>query len=119
MGIMTIGGILSLVSIFTMGRAWRIGIDPDNRTELAEGGPYRWIRHPIYGGMLIVMIGNVIAVDSRLIAAMTLLTAAGIAYQAGREEQYLHRTFGDRYARYAARTGRFAPRLGTLFRSGH
>jgi protein-S-isoprenylcysteine O-methyltransferase Ste14 len=118
MGIMAIGGVLSLVSIFAMGRAWRIGIDPDNRTELAAGGPYRWIRHPIYGGMLIVMIGNVIVVDSRAIAVMTLLTAVGIAYQAGREEQYLHRTFGERYARYAARTGRFAPRLGALFRPG-
>src|SRR5439155_17881175 len=44
------GGLLSGSSIFLMGRAWRMGLDPDNRTELAENGPYRWIRHPIYSG---------------------------------------------------------------------
>src|SRR2546426_9095251 len=38
------GGLLSGGSVFLMGRAWRIGLDPANRTELAEDGPYRWIR---------------------------------------------------------------------------
>jgi protein-S-isoprenylcysteine O-methyltransferase Ste14 len=105
------GSVFTLASIFLMGRAWRIGIDPDNRTDLAEAGPYRWVRHPIYGGWLVMLIGNVLAVPHPVIEIGAIVTTLGIVYQARREEQHLLRTFGERYARYAARTGRFAPRL--------
>jgi protein-S-isoprenylcysteine O-methyltransferase Ste14 len=105
------GAALSLASVFLMGRAWRIGIDPENRSELAEQGPYRWVRHPIYTGWLLMLIGNVLIVPHPLIDAAAILTTLGVLYQASREEQHLLRTFGDRYARYTARTGRFAPRL--------
>jgi protein-S-isoprenylcysteine O-methyltransferase Ste14 len=108
---MALGGLVAAVSIFAMGRAWRIGIDPENRSELAEGGPYRWIRHPIYSGMLVMLIGTAILVSHPAIAAGALLTGLGITHQARREEQYLLGAFGDRYAGYLARTGRFFPRL--------
>jgi protein-S-isoprenylcysteine O-methyltransferase Ste14 len=109
--VMAVGALVAAVSIFAMGRAWRIGIDPENRSELAEGGPYRWIRHPIYSGMLVLLIGNAILVPHPAIAVMALLTVLGITYQARREEQYLLGAFGERYARYLGRTGRFFPRL--------
>jgi protein-S-isoprenylcysteine O-methyltransferase Ste14 len=109
--IMAVGAIVSLASIFLMGRAWRIGIDPENRSELAEGGPYRWVRHPIYSGWLLMLIGQILVVPHLMIDCAALLTAVGVTIQAHREEQHLHRTFGERYGRYAARTGRFAPRL--------
>jgi protein-S-isoprenylcysteine O-methyltransferase Ste14 len=109
--IMAAGAGLSLASIFLMGRAWRIGIDPENRSDLAESGPYRWIRHPIYSGWLAMMIGNIMAVPHPVIILGALITTIGVVIQARREEQHLQGVFGDRYARYAARTGRFAPRL--------
>ena len=31
-----------------MGRSWRMGIDPAEKTSLVTRGPYRWMRHPIY-----------------------------------------------------------------------
>jgi protein-S-isoprenylcysteine O-methyltransferase Ste14 len=109
--IMAAGAGLSLASIFLMGRAWRIGIDPENRSDLAESGPYRWIRHPIYSGWLTMMIGNIVLVPHPVIVLGALVTTIGVTIQARREEQHLHRVFGDRYRRYAERTGRFAPRL--------
>jgi isoprenylcysteine carboxyl methyltransferase (ICMT) family protein YpbQ len=105
------GALLSGASVFLMGRAWRIGIDPENRTELAEQGPYRWIRHPIYGGFLVMLVGQVLVVPHPVIAVAALVTAAGMLVQALREERHLRGTFGERYARYAAATGRFLPRL--------
>ena len=111
MVIMAAGAGLSGASVFLMGRAWRIGIDPSNRTELAEDGPYRWVRHPIYSGWLLILIGNVLVVPHLAVDVAALLTAVGVAYQAHREERHLLSTFGDRYARYAARTGHFVPRL--------
>jgi protein-S-isoprenylcysteine O-methyltransferase Ste14 len=105
------GAALSGSSIFLMGRAWRIGIDPDNRTDLADTGPYRWIRHPIYSGWLVMLLGTILVVRHPMIPAAALVTAAGVLYEALREERHLLRTFGERYAQYLARTGRFAPRL--------
>ncbi len=105
------GAALTGSSIFLMGRAWRIGIDPENRSELAEGGPYRWIRHPIYSGFLVMFVGNALVVPHPVVLVGAVLTAAGVVLQALRAERHLQRTFGDRYARYAAATGRFAPRL--------
>jgi len=105
------GGLLSGSSVFLMGRAWRIGLDPDNRTELAENGPYRWIRHPIYSGWLLVLLGNVLLIRESAIDVAAAVTALGVFMQAIREEQHMFRTIGERYARYATRTGRFAPRL--------
>lgn len=109
--LIVLGAAFTLASIFLMGRAWRIGIDPSNRSELAEDGPYRWIRHPIYSGMLLVVLGNVLAVPHPAILVLSVVTAIGFTLQAYREERHLLRTFGERYARYLARTGRFAPRL--------
>ena len=111
LALLVVGGLVSASSVFLMGRAWRIGIDPENRTELAESGPYRWIRHPIYGGWLVILLGSVLVIPSRTINVGALVTALGILTQALREEQHLRGTFGERYARYVARTGRFAPRL--------
>jgi protein-S-isoprenylcysteine O-methyltransferase Ste14 len=109
--VMAVGALVAAVSIFAMGRAWRIGIDPENRSELAEDGPYRWIRHPIYSGMLVVLVGTVILIPSGAVLVMALLTVLGITYQARREEQYLLGVFGQRYTQYLGRTGRFFPRL--------
>jgi protein-S-isoprenylcysteine O-methyltransferase Ste14 len=109
--LMVAGGLLSGSSVFLMGRAWRIGIDPENRTELAESGPYGRIRHPIYSGWLIALLGTVLAVRDRAIDVGAVVTTLGVLVQAMREERHLHATFGERYARYAARTGRFLPRL--------
>jgi protein-S-isoprenylcysteine O-methyltransferase Ste14 len=106
-----LGTALALASIFLMGRAWRIGIDPENRSELAENGPYRWIRHPIYSGMLLVVLGNALVVPHPAVITLTVVTVLGFTLQAYREERHLLRTFGERYERYRARTGRFAPRL--------
>lgn len=106
------GGLLSASSVFLMGRAWRIGLDPENRTDLAESGPYRWIRHPIYGGWLVMLLGSVLAMRAAIVDAGALVTTLGILLQALREERHMRGTLGSRWVAYAARTGRFVPRLG-------
>jgi protein-S-isoprenylcysteine O-methyltransferase Ste14 len=111
------GGLVSGSSVFLMGRAWRIGLDPDNRTDLAENGPYRWIRHPIYSGWLLILIGSVLVIRDSTVDVAAAVTALGVLAQAMREEQHMLKTFGERYARYAAHTGRFAPRVPWRTRS--
>ena len=55
--------------------------------------------------------GPILVVPHRIIPVAALVTTIGVLYEALREERHLLRTFGERYARYLERTGRFAPRL--------
>ncbi len=109
--ILVAGGVLSASSVVLMGRAWRIGLDPENRTDLADSGPYRWIRHPIYAGWLVMVIGSVLMLPETIVDVGAVATTLGVFLQALREERHMLGTLGARYAAYAARTGRFVPRL--------
>src|SRR2546423_7851849 len=55
LGVVVAGlGILATVwAQFAMGASWRIGVDDTERTALVTGGPFRWVRNPIYTSMLL------------------------------------------------------------------
>ena len=77
---------------------------------LVSRGPYAWVRHPTYLGVLLLWFGLGIAFRSLPV----LLAAAfyGVVYElyARREEEMMSATFGDAYIRYCALVGRFLPR---------
>lgn len=79
---------------------------------LVTGGPYRWVRHPIYTAFLLILSAPLLLsanalVGSLWIAATALEVAARVRY----EENLLAGTFGNEYRVYAARTGRLLPRI--------
>ena len=82
------------------------------RHELVTGGPYRWIRHPLYttGLTLFVALGLMAGgwfVLLATVSAFALLRVLVIP----REEQALLAKFGERYQAYMSRTGRLVPRV--------
>lgn len=97
----------------TMGASWRIGVKADERTELVERGPFRWVRNPIFSSMLVsvgglvLLLPNVVTVSA--FASMFIAVELQVRFV---EEPYLLRTHGDQYASYTARAGRFVPGLG-------
>ncbi len=100
---------------FAMGRSWRIGVDPEARTELVSRGPFRWVRNPIFTWMTCASLGLVLLAPNLLaVAAMLALLVALELQVRGVEEPYLLRTHGETYRRYAAATGRFLPGIGRL-----
>ena len=110
-----LGLAATLVAQIAMGQSWRIGVDPEERTELVTEGPFAIVRNPIFSGMiptsigLALMVPNVVAV----VAVISLLAALEIQIRLV-EEPYLLATHGEHYAVYAARVGRFFPGLGRL-----
>ena len=79
-------------------------------TELITRGPYALVRHPIYSGILLMMVGTAIG----LIAAWWLVVAAAavyFVYSARAEERYMCERFPDAYPAYGARTKMLVPFL--------
>jgi protein-S-isoprenylcysteine O-methyltransferase Ste14 len=98
-----------------MGRDWRMGIDPNERTRLIITGPYAYVRHPIYALSQLMMLGSVVAVPAPAMGALALLHIGLLQWEARREEAHLLRVQGDEYARYMGRVGRFLPRSCTPY----
>jgi protein-S-isoprenylcysteine O-methyltransferase Ste14 len=111
---LAVSGIaLTFAAQLAMGDAWRIGVDPQERTDLVTDGPFRLVRNPIYSALvptvlgLVLMVPNLLAVAS--IACLVLALELQVRFV---EEPYLLRTHGDAYAEYSARVGRFIPGIG-------
>jgi protein-S-isoprenylcysteine O-methyltransferase Ste14 len=114
--ILGIGGIaLTFGAQLAMGDAWRIGVDPEERTELVTDGPFGLVRNPIYSAMIPTIFGLVLMVPNvAAIAAIVCLVIALELQVRLVEEPHLLRTHGDVYAEYAASVGRFIPGVGLL-----
>lgn len=93
-----------------MGKSWRMGIDPDETTQLVITGPYAYVRHPIYTLQAIMMLASLIAVPSILMGIVAVLLIVLLYWEACREESYLLRTHGQAYGKYLALVGRFIPK---------
>jgi protein-S-isoprenylcysteine O-methyltransferase Ste14 len=107
------GVVVVFASQSAMGVAWRIGVDPSERTGLVTDGVFRWARNPIFTGMIATQVGVFLMVPSWLTGLAMVLLVAGIEVQVrGVEEPYLARAHGDHYREYRARVGRFLPGIG-------
>ena len=113
-----IAGALAAVAVI----GWSVRALPvGNRgRRLATDGPVRWVRHPLYGAFLSLFNPALaVALDhpAYLVWAAALHPLWHLLIRP--EERLMHRVFGPAYAAYAARTGRFFPRLSTGPGGGH
>ena len=93
----------------TMGKNWRMGIDPAERTSLVVVGPYAYVRHPIYALSQVMMLASVIAVPSPVMIAAGLLHILLLQWEARREERHMVQVHGQAYLDYCANVWRFIP----------
>lgn len=93
-----------------MGKSWRMGINPGEKTELVVSGPYAFVRHPIYALSSLLMLSTLAIVPSPLMLVAGLIHLSLLQWEARREEQYLIEKHGDVYQSYCRQVGRFFPR---------
>ncbi|HYB23225.1 MAG TPA: isoprenylcysteine carboxylmethyltransferase family protein [Solirubrobacteraceae bacterium] len=111
----TAGIALTVAAQFAMGDAWRVGVDPDEHTELVTGGPFAIVRNPIYAAMIPAFAGIALLAPNPVTIAGAILLALALELQTRLiEEPYLLTSHGQRYASYAGQVGRFLPRIGRL-----
>ena len=79
--------------------------------ELIRNGPYAYVRHPIYTGILLALVGTALAIaEWRALIAVALVWIAFYT-KARVEEKMLAQEFGAAFAEHRRRTGFFLPRL--------
>jgi protein-S-isoprenylcysteine O-methyltransferase Ste14 len=95
-----------------MGKSWRMGIDPNERTTLVFNGPYAYVRHPIYGLSQVLVLSALAAWPSPVMFGVAVLHLLFMQWEVRREEKYLVQLHGPAYADYMRRVGRFVPKIG-------
>jgi protein-S-isoprenylcysteine O-methyltransferase Ste14 len=76
--------------------------------ELVTSGPYRFVRHPIYTGMLAALFGSALAVGFAWLVIFIIVTVVFVR-RIGVEEKYMMQLFPDQYPAYRARTKALVP----------
>ena len=76
-----------------------------------DHGPYRYVRNPMYLGILIVGASLGLALGTWLVPLAATVMFLILARRTRIEESYLIARFGDQYRSYMTRVGRFFPRL--------
>lgn len=89
--------------------SWRFRAELDRGHELATGGPFRIMRHPIYMGLNLLALGTAIWIPSTLLWVSVILMVLGSDLRARAEEKILLASFGPQYRDYFAHTRRFLP----------
>ena len=110
-GLLVIGSVLRIWPMFVLGRRFSglVAIQPGH--ELVTGGPYRYLRHPSYLGMLLGLVGWALVFRSGVGLVATVLGLPLLVDRIDSEEVLLASQFGSAYADYRARTWRLVPGL--------
>jgi len=110
--LLTIVGLLFAVwARLILGSNWSGTVTIKTNHQLIRRGPYRWIRHPIYTGMLVALLAT--AMIQGLLSGMIGFAFALLALyrKARREESFLSQEFGERFSEHRQHTGMFLPRF--------
>jgi protein-S-isoprenylcysteine O-methyltransferase Ste14 len=108
LAIFLLGLALAVWARICLGRNWGTAMSEKVDPELVTTGPYRTIRHPIYSGIILAMIGTALAVSFFWLIAVVLL-GAYMLYCAVMEERYMAGLFPDAYPRYKQSTRMLIP----------
>ncbi len=101
---------VSWTAAFALGRQLRIDAAVSGDHLLIRSGPYRWVRHPIYGSMAAVLAGTGILIAPWYLIAMALtLFVLGTAIRVRVEDSLLESRFGEEFRDYRRTVPAFLP----------
>ena len=110
--VLLVGIATRWTAIITLGKAFSANVAIRQAQELKQTGLYRFVRHPSYSGLLLVLLAIGLHSHSWLGLLVLLVPAtAALIYRIHIEEAALYKAFGVRYAEYSKVTSRLVPGL--------
>jgi protein-S-isoprenylcysteine O-methyltransferase Ste14 len=83
-----------------LGRNWSGAVTVKEGHELIRTGPYGYVRHPIYTGILAAVIGTAIASGTLRSALGFVIIAAALVCKLRKEEEFMREVFPGQYPQY-------------------
>jgi protein-S-isoprenylcysteine O-methyltransferase Ste14 len=112
LAVMWLGLVVRTWAIGSLGRSFRTTVEVDQGQAVVAHGPYRWIRHPSYAGVLLITLGYGLALDNWIALALTtVVPAIAMLRRITVEERALVDMLGAPHTAYRARTHRLVPRV--------
>jgi protein-S-isoprenylcysteine O-methyltransferase Ste14 len=108
LAVFLLGLALAVWARIYIGRNWGAPMSRKDDPELVTTGPYRTIRHPIYSGIILAMVGTAIALSWFWLIAVAVL-GGYFVYSALMEERYMTEQFPDAYPPYKHSTKMLIP----------
>ncbi|MFI6998803.1 methyltransferase family protein [Nocardia sp. NPDC050175] len=110
LAIMWLGLIVRIWAITVLGSSFRTTVEVDTDQTVVDRGPYRWVRHPSYSGVLLITTGLGLAAGNWLSLLIAVaLPVYALSRRIDVEERALVETIGRPYERYRAGTKRLVP----------
>ena len=113
-----LSNVVIAAGFILLAAAWDKLYTAQRAGHLATTGPYARVRHPQYIGFVLIMLGFLLQWPTLITLALFPILVTMYVRLARREEREAAATFGEEYARYAARTPAFFPRPGASAADG-
>jgi protein-S-isoprenylcysteine O-methyltransferase Ste14 len=105
------GAAIAIWARFILADNWSARISLKVGHQLIRSGPYAYLRHPIYGGVLLAVLGTALQVGEWRGLLAILMVTISFTMKAKREEAYMNAEFGESYAHYRQSTGFLLPKM--------
>ncbi len=107
----TLGVALAIWARYCLGQYWSARVTLREGHRIIRSGPYAFVRHPIYTGMLLAAAGTALVIGERRGVLGVLVMLAAHTHKALREQALLTLELGEEYSSYRRATGFLFPCL--------
>jgi protein-S-isoprenylcysteine O-methyltransferase Ste14 len=106
-----VGVIVAVWARFTLGSNWSGSVQIKKDHQLITTGPYRFVRHPIYSGVLSLALAQVLSIANVASVMALIILTISFYIKLKLEEEYMLSQFPNEYPAYMKRTRRIIPLL--------
>jgi protein-S-isoprenylcysteine O-methyltransferase Ste14 len=107
----SLGVAVAIWARYSLGQYWSARVTLKVDHQLIRSGPYAYVRHPIYTGLLLATVGTALVVGEWRAVVAVSVTLVAFSHKARKEEALLSSEFGEQYREYRRHTGFLTPRF--------
>jgi len=107
--LVVLGCGLAILARRHLGANWSAAVTLKHDHSLVQSGPYRYLRHPIYTGLVLAFAGNALALGEWRGLLALLMVCVSLVFKLRREERWMLEHFGTTYADYRRRSWALLP----------